>query len=109
MKESTTYQAIVEEGRVEGIARGRAEGAVAELKKMLRTIGEQAFGEPDAATLAAIEKLNNLERLEDLLKRVYTADDWADLSVRRLLEKADGDLALRLLPQAPEEQRHDRP
>jgi hypothetical protein len=82
MKESTTYQAIVEERRVEGSARGRAEGAVAELKKMLRTIGEQAFGEPDAATLAAIEKLNNLERLEDLLKRVYTADDWADLSVR---------------------------
>jgi hypothetical protein len=59
-----------------------AEGAVAELKKMLRVIGEQAFGAPDAATLTAIEKLNNLERLEDLLKRVHTANGWADLSVR---------------------------
>ncbi|HBI45291.1 MAG TPA: hypothetical protein DDY78_20925 [Planctomycetales bacterium] len=82
MKESSTYQAIVEEGRIEGIARGKAEGAVAEFKKMLRMIGEQAFGAPDTATLTAIEKLNNLERLEDLLKRVRTADGWADLSGR---------------------------
>jgi hypothetical protein len=78
MKESSTYQAIVEEGRVEGIARG----AIAELKKMLRVIGEQAFGAPDAATLTAIEKLNNLERLEDLVKGVRIANGWADLSGR---------------------------
>jgi predicted transposase YdaD len=71
MKESSTYQAIVQEGR--------DEGAIAEVKKLLRLIGEEAFGPPDAATRAVIERLNNLERLEGLVKRARAADDWADL------------------------------
>jgi predicted transposase YdaD len=90
MKESSTYQAIVEEGRAEGIARGKAEGAIAEAKKVLRLQGEQAFGAPDAATLAAIERLNDLERLEDLLKRVRTADGWADLAGRPAAARKGG-------------------
>jgi predicted transposase YdaD len=38
MTESSTYQAILEEGR--------AEGAVAEAKKLLRLQGDDAFGPP---------------------------------------------------------------
>ena len=83
MKESSTYQAIVEEGRAEGIAQGlvqgRAIGAVDEAKKVLRLLGEQAFGSPDAATAAAIERLDDLARLEDLLRRVRTAASWREL------------------------------
>ena len=75
MKESSTYQAILEEGRIEGIA----QGAVAEAKKVLRLQGEQAFGSPDAATAAAIERLDDLARLEGLLRRVLTAADWREL------------------------------
>ena len=87
MKESSTYQAIVEEGRVEGIARGMAEGlatglatgAVAEAKKVLRLLGDEAFGIPDAATKAAIERLNDQSKLEELLRRMLTASSWRDL------------------------------
>jgi predicted transposase YdaD len=83
MKESSTYQAIVEEGRVEGIAQGMAKGlangAVAEAKKVLRLLGDEAFGTPDSATAAAIEQLDNLVRLEDLLRRVRTAASWREL------------------------------
>src|SRR6185312_14171973 len=42
MKESSTYQAILEEGR--------QEGAVIAMKKVLRFQGEEAFGIPDART-----------------------------------------------------------
>jgi predicted transposase YdaD len=79
MKESSTYQAIVEEGRIEGIARGKAEGAVAEAKKVLRLQGDEAFGVPDSATASTIEQLDNLVRLEDLLRRVRTAASWREL------------------------------
>ncbi len=37
---SSTYQAILEEGRNEG----RGEGAVAEARRLLRLQGEEAFG-----------------------------------------------------------------
>ncbi len=71
MRESTTYQMILEEGRVEG--------AVAEAKKVLRLQGDAAFGPPDARTAGAIERLNDLGRLEELLQRVRTATSWAEV------------------------------
>jgi hypothetical protein len=75
MKESSTYQAILEEGRQEG----RTEGAVAEARKALRLVGDGTFGEPDARTAAAIERLAELGRLEELLKRIPTAGSWQEL------------------------------
>jgi predicted transposase YdaD len=71
MKESSTYQAILEEGR--------GEGAVAEAKKVLRLWGDDAFGVPDARTAATIERINDLAQLEDLLRRVRSATGWQDL------------------------------
>ncbi len=83
MKESSTYQAILEEGRqegrVEGRMEGRNEGALVEAKKVLRLLGEEAFGPPDARITALIERLNDLTRLEDFLKRMRTAGSWQEL------------------------------
>lgn len=79
MKESSTYQAILEEGRQEGRQEGRTEGAVAEAKKVLRLQGDAAFGPPDARTIAAIERVNHLRDLEDLLQRVRAARSWQEL------------------------------
>src|SRR5579884_337636 len=63
MKESSTYQAILEEGRAEG----QIQGALAEARKVLRLLGEEAFGPPDARTLAFIERMDDLAQLEDFL------------------------------------------
>jgi predicted transposase YdaD len=79
MKESTTYQAILEEGRAEGRTEGLNQGAVAEAKKLLRMLGDDAFGPPDARTAAVIDGLDDLARLEEMLKRVRTASSWRDL------------------------------
>ena len=54
-------------------------GAVAELKKMVRQLGDDAFGPPDARTAAAIERLEDLPRLEEILRRVRTAGSWQEL------------------------------
>jgi hypothetical protein len=83
MKESSTYQAILEEGRVEGRAEGRTEGrtegAVAEAKKVLRLLGDDVFGPPDSRTATALEQLDELAHLEELLKRFRTAGSWQEL------------------------------
>jgi hypothetical protein len=75
MKESSTYQAILEEGRNEG----RTEGAVSEAKKVLRLQGDPVFGAPDARTAALIDRLSDLAQLEEVLTRVRTANSWQEL------------------------------
>lgn len=71
MKGSSTYQAILEEGR--------GEGALAEAKKVLRLQGDEVFGVPDARTAAAIEKISDLAKVEDLLRRVHSVISWQEL------------------------------
>jgi hypothetical protein len=70
MKESSTYQAILLEGR--------EEGAVIEARKVLRLQGDNVFGKPDAPTIARIEVLD-LEKLERLLERLPTVSSWQEL------------------------------
>ena len=71
MKESSTYQAI--------LAEGRAEGAVGEAKRVLRLQGDEDFGSPDARTASLIDGLDDLARLEELLLRIRTAENWEEL------------------------------
>lgn len=82
MRESSTYQAVLEEGRVEGRVEGRTEGAVAEAKKMLRLLAEDAFGSPDARTAKIVDELEDLSRLEELAKRVRLTTSWEELLAR---------------------------
>jgi predicted transposase YdaD len=75
MRESSTYQAILEEGRQEG----RQEGKVLEARRLLRMIGESRFGPPDAQTAALIDQFADLGRLEETFKRLWTAGSWEEL------------------------------
>lgn len=75
MKESSTYQAILEEGRQEG----RSEGALVEAKKFLRIVGEGRFGPPDAQAAETIEGIEDVARLENLASRLQEANSWHEL------------------------------
>jgi predicted transposase YdaD len=89
MQESTTYQAILKEGRdegrneglVEGRNEGLIEGRVTEAARMLLMLGEARFGNPDEATRTAVEATHDLERLERLTRRVIDTNvhDWNGL------------------------------
>jgi hypothetical protein len=74
MKESSTYQAILEEGR--------AEGAVAEARKLLWVLGAEKLGPPDAQAAAAIDRIGSLAQLERLCQRLTTAGSWQELLAR---------------------------
>src|SRR5262249_35596318 len=75
MKESVTYQMILEEGE----AKGEAKGALAEAKKLLRLLGESRFGPPEAQTTRALEAIADLTRLEELGIRVLQVGSWQEL------------------------------
>ena len=67
MKESSTYQAILEEGGVN------------ELRKVLLLLGDQRFGPPDASVRATIAETDDLPRLERWTERLLKAASWAEL------------------------------
>ena len=91
MKESVTYQAILEEGEARGLARGKAvgkaegrvegmfEGKAEEGRRILLRIGRKRLGEPPPELVAAIEAIGDAGRLEALVERVLEIERWGDL------------------------------
>ena len=75
MEESATYQAIFRRARDEGREEGRAEEAL----RLLLLLGESKFGPPDAGTRAALERIDDLARLEALAMRLRSAGSWQEL------------------------------
>jgi predicted transposase YdaD len=75
MRDSLTYQAILEEGREEG----RAEG---ERRALLRW-GTARLGPPDDATRSQIEAISDIETLDRLTDRLLTASSWGELLADR--------------------------
>ena len=93
MRESSTYQALIskgrrkgrreglEEGLEKGLEKGLAEGRRVEARRVLLRQGSLRFGAPDAAVVAAIEAIDDVDRLESLTDRLVDAatGDWNDL------------------------------
>ena len=71
MRDSSTYQAIMEDGRVEG--------AVAEARKLLRRAGDRLYGPADRPAATTIDGIDELARLEALFDLVPTAKSWQEL------------------------------
>jgi predicted transposase YdaD len=75
MRESVTYQAILEEVREEG----REEGRIVEARAMVMLIGEQRFGPPSSAATRTLAAIDDAARLESLARRLIAATSWDDL------------------------------
>ena len=67
MRESVTFQAILEEGRVE------------ELHRMILRQRRRRFGEADEATRQQIEAMRDIDRLEDLGEQLVIVSSWDEL------------------------------
>ena len=67
MHESSTYQAILDEGEIVGI------------QKILLRQGRLRLGEPDDATKQAVMAINDLPRLERLSERLLQVNSWQEL------------------------------
>lgn len=69
MRESTTYQAILAEGRAE------------EAKRILVLLGGKRFGPPDARTRALLDSTTDLDRIEQLTEWLLDVGSWSELLV----------------------------
>jgi hypothetical protein len=71
MRDSVTYQAILDEGR--------EEGQIQLAHKTLLRQGTRRFHEPSEEIRLRIEALANIEKLENLLDRVIEVQSWEEL------------------------------
>jgi hypothetical protein len=71
MEESSTYQWVIEKGMVKGGLRT--------FRKTLLDLGTRRFESPTAATLAKLNTIDDLERLDRMTNRLLDAADWDDL------------------------------
>jgi predicted transposase YdaD len=67
MRESTTYMAIIEEGRME------------EARTIVLRQGTKRFGPPSTAVRTSIEAITGIERLETLADRLLDVENWEEL------------------------------
>lgn len=79
MRDSTTYQAILEEGEAAGQVQGREEGRAAEARNALLYLGTRRFGPPAAATEQAFSAVHDPDLLDSWLRRILDAESWDDL------------------------------
>ena len=75
MRDSSTYQAVLAEGKAEGLTQGQADGE----RNFLLRGGTKRFGPPDAKTRAALESVDSQETLERLFDRLFEVSSWEDL------------------------------
>lgn len=67
MKESSTYQMIVDEGRIE------------QARRMILKQGRIRFGAPDKRIAGTLQAIEDLDRLEHLGERLVTVSSWREL------------------------------
>jgi hypothetical protein len=67
MKESVTYQAIVDEGRLE------------EARQTLLELGSEQLGQPSEDIEQAIGQITDLDRLHQLRRRLRNVGSWKEL------------------------------
>jgi hypothetical protein len=88
LEDSSTYRAILQEGR--------HEGRTAEARRWLLRYGTRRLGEPDAATLAILEAILDIDRLEALGEGILDFDiqDWDGLLARPSFQRASNALEM---------------
>jgi hypothetical protein len=75
MEDSTTYQFILQKGMRQGVTQGQLQGQ----KTLLLRQGTKRFGPPTEANAAALQAIDDPERLERLADKILEARGWDEL------------------------------
>ncbi|MBC7805659.1 MAG: hypothetical protein H7145_05855 [Akkermansiaceae bacterium] len=80
VRESGTFQEILEVGLAEGQAKGFAEGQARAERQTLRDtilrIGTRRFGTPSPETTERVVGINDIPQLNRLLDRLFETESW---------------------------------
>ena len=75
MRESSTIQAFIEEGRRKGLQEGEAR----EARRIILRLGRKRLGAVDETVEAKLNAIVDLERLEALTERIDQVSSWDEL------------------------------
>ena len=75
MRESVTYQEILEEGREEGLVQGQTQGE----RRLLLLFGTSKLGTPSDDVRQELEAIVDLAELDRLAQRLLTSSSWDEL------------------------------
>jgi hypothetical protein len=86
-QESTAFDYYVEEGMAKGMAKGLAkgmtkgmtEGAIQTAHRYLLRQGQKRLGPPEPATVAALNEIQEIDRLDRLADAMLSASSWQEL------------------------------
>jgi hypothetical protein len=67
MEESVTYQAIMRKGRL------------IEARRILLILGQKRFGPADESTMANLNAIDDVQKLDKLIDRVLDVGNWQEL------------------------------
>ena len=79
MRESSTIQAFIEEGRRKGLQEGLEEGEARAARRIILRFGRKRLGAVDETVEAKLDKIVDLERLEELTERIDQVSSWDEL------------------------------
>lgn len=79
MRDSDTYMEILEEGEARGEAKGEAKGKIEEALHLLLRLGGKRLGSPSARIQEQLAEIQDVERLEQLIERVFEIESWSEL------------------------------
>jgi hypothetical protein len=79
MKEPAPFFAIIRKGPTLAEMVDRIQGQREEARRILLIVGQARLGPPDAAVLAAVEAIHDIERLETLAMQALHVESWQQL------------------------------
>jgi hypothetical protein len=79
MWDSSTFHAILEEGREEGREEVRIQRRILEWRYGILNVGTEKFGPADASTVEVLERIDDLDVLRRLLRGILRASTWQEL------------------------------
>jgi hypothetical protein len=71
MHESTAYDMILDEGRIEG--------KIEEVVRVLLLLGRERFGRLSSKAESALKSIVDIKRLERMAKAILTANSWNEI------------------------------
>jgi hypothetical protein len=77
IEESSVIQGWLSDGRAKGQAEGKAWG-LASARRLLRKFGTTVLGPPSPKAVEAIDRLDDLDRIEVLCDRLPSAASWEE-------------------------------
>lgn len=75
LRDSSTYQMIVEEGLAKGMAQGMAQG----LRRMLIKMAARHLGPPSEVVEESLSAIDDFERLQRMGQRALDVATWQEL------------------------------